>query len=349
MGSNEYFAFVFVFAFVSPLATRHSPLYLDMPHLCVIPAGIAQRRQLAEYISSYSQRGYSYASRVDAKAGASSSDVREVSWSSVLAASRSGGLFAEKQLFVIESAESLGEFPEELEQYLDSAAKADSVVVCVYAAEGKGGGAAKVFPQSALSKIEFAAKEEAVPPWKRKDWVIRLSKELGVSISYEAAALLAESIDEQEELRGELVKLADYSRPRQISLELVRQLSFDEGGSSMLKFLDGFSQGKAEDVISSLKYLKQDASPLPMITALSNRLRPALYITLYKDEQAALAALGVRDYAARMAKQALKIYGKPAIQKFMLELTRLSYMEKTNYAEGWVGFETALCLFLCYS
>ena len=169
---------------------------------------------------------------------------------------------------------------------------------------------------------------------------------MGVSIASDAAALLAESIDEQEELRGELVKLAEYSRPRQISLELVRQLSFDEGGSAMLKFLDGFSLGKAEDVISSLKHLKRDPSPLPMVAALSNRLRPALYITVFKDEQAALAALGVRDYAARMAKQALKIYGKDAIQKFMLELVRISFMEKTNNAEGWIGFESVLLMIL---
>jgi DNA polymerase-3 subunit delta len=316
-----------------------------MPHLCVIPAGIAQRRQLGEYISTYGRKGYSLSVRFDAKSHGSSEN-REISWNSVFAMSRSGGLFSEKQLFVVESAESLGEFPPELEQFLVSADEADSIVICVFASEGKGNSAAKSFSASALKIIEIAEKEEAIPPWKRRDWIIRLSKDLGVSISYDAAALLAESIDEQEELRGELAKLADYSRPNQISLELVRQLSLDEGGSAMLKFLDGFSLGKAEDVVSSLKYLKQDASPLPMITALSNRLRPALYITLFKDEQAALAALGVRDYAARMAKQALKIYGKAAIQKFMLELVRLSFIEKTNYAEGWAGFEAALLLLL---
>jgi DNA polymerase-3 subunit delta len=316
-----------------------------MPHLCVIPAGIAQRRQLGEYISYYNKLGYSLASRLDAKTGAyGSSDNREISWNSVIAMSRSGGLFAEKQLFVIESAENLGEYPQELEIFLLAAVEADSVVICVYANEGKG--SAKIFSTSAMSVIEFAAKEEAIPPWKRKDWIIRLSKELGVSIASEAAALLAESIEEQEELRGELKKLADYSRPSQISLELVKQLSFDEGGSALLKFLDGFSLGKADDVISCLKHLKKDVSPLPIITALSNRLRPALYITIFKDEQAALAALNVRDYAARMAKQALKIYGRVPIQKFMLELVRLSFMEKTNYAESWVGFETALLMLL---
>jgi DNA polymerase III delta subunit len=175
---------------------------------------------------------------------------------------------------------------------------------------------------------------------------MRFSKDLGVNITDDAAALLAESIDEQEELRGELLKLADYSRPHQISLELVKQLSFDEGGGAMLKFLDGFSLGKAGDVISSLRRLKHDASPLPLIAALSNRLRPALYITVFRNEQEALASLGVRDYAARMAKQALKIYGKTAVQKFMLELTRLSFMEKTNHAEGWPGFEAALLMML---
>ena len=318
-----------------------------MPHLCIIPAGVAQRRQLGEYISSYSKKGYSLSSRLDAKAGARSADNKEISWNSVFAMSRSGGLFAEKQLFVVESAENLGEFPPELEQFLDASSEADSVVICVFASEGKGISAAKIFPPTLSKKIEFAAKEEVVPPWKRKEWIIRLSKELGVTIDYEAAALLAESIDEQEELRGELAKLADYSRPQnKISLELVRQLSFDEGGSAMLKFLDGFSLGKTEDVISSLKYLKRDPSPLPMISALSNRLRPALYITVFKDEQAALSALAVRDYAARMAKQALKIYGKSALQRFMLELVRLSFMEKTNHAEGWVGFEAALLLLL---
>ena len=316
-----------------------------MPHLCVIPAGIAQRRQLREIVSSYSKSGYSLSSRLDAKTGARGADNKEISWSSVFAMGRSGGLFSDKQIFVIESAEDLGEFPQELEHFLDSA-DADSIVICVYANEVKGGSAAKKFTSSAQSKITFAEKEEVVPPWKKKDWVLRLSKEFGVSIANDAAALLAESIDEQEELRGELVKLADYSRPRQISLELVRQLSFDEGGSAMLKFLDGFSLGKAEEVISSLEHLKRDASPLPMITALSNRLRPALYITVFKDEQAALSALGVRDYAARMAKQALKVYGKDAIRKFMLELVRLSFIEKTNNAEGWVGFEAALLIIL---
>ena len=317
-----------------------------MPHLCIIPAGIAQRRQLKEFISSYSKGGYSLSSRIEAKTGARGADNKDISWSSVFAMSRSGGLFAEKQLFVIESAENLGEFPPELEQFIDASSDADSVVICVFANEGKGGSAAKIFPPSAQNKIEFAAKEEAVPPWKKKDWVIRLSNELGVSIASDAAALLAESIDEQEELRGELTKLAEYSRPRQISLELVKQLSFDEGGSAMLKFLDGFSLGKAEDVITSLKYLKRDPSPLPMISALSNRLRPALHITVFKDEQTALAALGVRDYAARMARQALKIYGKDAIRRFMLELVRLSFMEKTNNAEGWAGFEAALFMML---
>ena len=316
-----------------------------MPHLLVISAGVSQRRQLAEYISSYDKRGYALPMRFDAKTGKLPGN-NEISWNSVFAMSRSGGLFADKQLFVVESAENLGEFPSDLEQFLVSDPEADSVIICVFASEGRGGSTTKVFSAVAQKSIKFAAKDEAVPPWKRKDWIIRLSKDLGVSIANDAAALLAESIDEQEELRGELAKLADYSRPHQITLELARQLSFDEGGSATLKFLDGFSLGTVEDVVLSLKHLKQEASPLPMITALSNRLRPALYITLFKNEEEALAALGVRDYAARMSKQALKNYGKDAIQMFMLELARLSYFEKTNYALGWAGFETALLLLL---
>lgn len=305
-----------------------------MPHICVISAGAAQRRQLSEAVAALEKRGFPLVSKIEGKEGASS-------WVSTFAAGRSGGLFASKQLFVIESAEGLGEFPPELEQYLEPSGTADCVIICAFTAEHK-----KNFSADAVKKIGFVAKEEAVAPWKRKDWIIRVAKEQGFKIAGDAAALLSETVEEQEELRGELSKLAKFCSPGEITLETVQQLSFDEGAGVLLRFLDGFSRKKFADVMSSLEHLKREPSPLPALTALVNRLRPALYMSMFKNEAGALAAVGARDYAARMAKTALDSYGKNAVQKFILDMIRLSFLEKTNSAEGWIGFETAVILML---
>lgn len=304
-----------------------------MPHLCVIASGAAQRRQLADTAGAFEKRGFALTSKLEGKGG-------DVSWSALFAAGRSAGLFAAKQLFVIESAEGLGEFPQELEQFLEPAS-AECVIICVFGAEFK-----KVFSTDAVKKIGFLAKEETVAPWKRKEWITRLAKERGVQISADAASLLAETVEEQEELRGEIAKLSEFCKPGQITLEAVQAISFDEGAGALLRFLDGFSKRKTADVFSALVYLKRDPSPLPVLTALVNRLRPAVYISVFRDESKALAAAGARDYAARMAKSALEIYGNGEIQRFILQMIRLSFLEKTNSAEGWYGFESAVLLMM---
>lgn len=294
-----------------------------MPHVCVVHSGTAQRRQLSETVAALEKKGFALSSKIEAKGE------KNVSWASLFAASRSAGLFDAKQLMVIESAEGLGEFPAELEPFLDRLSETSSVVVCAFGAEIK-----KTFSPAATKKIGFVAKEENVAPWKRKDWIIRIANEQNIKIASDAAGLLAETVEDQEEIRGELAKLASFCAPKAITLDDVQNLSFDEGGRSLLKFLDGFSKRKVADVLASLEHLKRDPSPLPLLTALVNRVRPALY------------EAGASSYALGMAKQALAIYGKPAMQKFMLRMISLSITEKTNSAEGWAGFETAVILML---
>lgn len=80
------------------------------------------------------------------------------------------------------------------------------------------------------------------------------------------------------------------------------------------------------------------------LTAITNRLRPALMLSCFSDKNSdeALKAAGARDYAVRKAKSALKNFGENAIKIFMAKAARLSFLEKTNHPEGWQGFELIL-------
>ncbi len=57
----------------------------------------------------------------------------------------------------------------------------------------------------------------------------------------------------------------------------------------------------------------------------------------YSDD--VLKILGTKDYAKKKAQAALKNFGADKIKIFMAKAARLSYLEKTNIAESWNGFE----------
>jgi DNA polymerase III delta subunit len=241
---------------------------------------------------------------------------------------------------IVESAELLGAFPPTLNGYLEDDG-ADDIIAAVFSGDTK-----KIFAKESLGKIAFIRPDPSVSPWGRRDWLLGLARSRKVKLDAAAAALLAESLESQEELRSELEKLALYANGGTITVETVRNLSFDEGGNALLRFLDGVCQGRRGDVLTALKHLQSgEPSPLPLLTALYNRLRPALHIACAspKTEAKVLAAIGAtREYALRMARSALDRFGREGVKRFMLSLIRLSYLEKTSAGEGWIGFETAL-------
>lgn len=307
-----------------------------MPRLIAVEGHESQRRKLEELLSALSKKGYVLTGRTEATSASGG-------WSAIFGAARSGGLFDAKRTTVVESADLLGPFPASLADFLEED-NADDVIVAVFAGDSK-----KTFPKELASRIAFIRADESVPPWKRREWLMNLAHERGTKLDNAAAALLAESIESQEELRSELDKLTLYAGGTSVTIEAVRQLSFDEGGNALLRFLDGVCQARPQDVLNALQYLQAEPSPLPLLTALYNRLRPALYIACFSGrvESKALAAIGAtREYALRMARGALDAYGPEAVKTFMSGLIRLSYLEKTSFAEGWTGFEVALWRFL---
>ena len=302
--------------------------------LIVIEEHESQRRKLKELLEDLSKKGYALTGKMEAPP--------HNGWPEIVAASRSGGLFDDKRITIVEAAEQFEPFPTALAEYLEGE-EADAVLVAVFASDSK-----KVFAKEILKKITFIKADASVPPWSRKEWLMSLAREKSYKLEAAAAALLAESVESQEELRGELEKLALHAAGKPITVETVRQLSFDEGGNALLRFLDGVCQGRVDDVLNALRHLKSDPSPLPLLTALYNRLRPALYIACFSPEMEpkVLAATGAREYALRMARNAISRFGKNGVKHFMLDLIRLSYLEKTSFAEGWFGFETALWRFM---
>lgn len=300
-----------------------------MPHLIVIEGHEGQRRQLEETLTALTREDRQVSGKFDA-------DGTFPDWRALLERVGSRGLFAAREAVVAEGCEALGAFPDGLAGSLEGP-EADAVIVATF-----GGEARKVFSKEvlALKKVRFLKAEASVPPWKRKDWLLKLAQEKGWRLAPDAALLLGESIESTEELRSELAKLALYADGREIALADIRALSFDEGGRALLTFLDGVCAGNAQDVARALSRLSRDPL-LPVLTALCNRLRPALYIASFpgNEAQAAAAAGANREYAMRMARGALRLFGAEAVKDFMLRAVRLSFAEKTSAAQGWPGFE----------
>ena len=308
-----------------------------MSRLIVIEGHEGQRRQLAEQLAALSKKGFALAGKLEA--GTAFRD-----WKELFASTGARGLFDARTVTVAEGAEALGPFPDELASILEDGQEGDeaeSVVVATFAGDTR-----KIFSREtlALKRILFLKAEASVPPWKRKDWLLGLARERGCRLSPAAAALLGESLESQEELRSELDKLSFYASGREIGVDDVRALSFDEGAKALLQFLDGLCQARHDEVVRSLRHLRSDPSPLRLLAALGNRLRPALYLACFpEDEAAALRASGgPRDHAVKMSRLALGNFGAEAIKRFMLGAAGLSWREKTSAAGGWPDFELLL-------
>ena len=299
-----------------------------MPHITAIEYSEAQRRQLAELLEGLAKKGWPLSAKYDAQTFPS--------WQELFSTIIQPGLFAEREAVVVEMAEALGEFPETLASLLEDD-KADTQIILVFSTDTK--------TLKAITKSITVIKPEAqIPPWKRQGWLLDLAKSEKFKLSADAAQLLADSIESQEELRNEVLKLGLYAEGREITQSDVEALSFDEGGRAMMMFIDGICDNKPRDVARAIRFLRSD-SILPILAAITNRLRPALIMSCFPERQHTEALKAAdndpvkKKYAVGKSRSALKNYGAERIKRFMLGAIRLSFLEKTSRAEGWQGFE----------
>ena len=314
-----------------------------MPHIIAIEYSEAQPRQLAETLSQLTKLGRPLSAKYESEVFPS--------WADLFSTIMQPGLFAQQESFVVYAAENLGVFPEKLAHLIENPKPKsskpvkspnsdfpsdlpDCVLILVFSTPD-------TKPLKSIAKsITIITPPAEVPPWKRKEWLLELAKSQSLKLSTDAAVMLSS----QEELRSELLKLGAFAGKREISPADVEALSFDEGGRALMKFIDGVCDNKPRDVVRAIKFLKRD-SILPVLAAITNRLRPALLEAHFPDNLRSDALHAIdhdpikKKYAVGKAENALKNYGAECIKRFMLKAARLSFLEKTDRAEGWEGFE----------
>ena len=303
-----------------------------MPHVIAFEPSESQRRMLNDKINELNKNGWPLTGKHEAE--------KFGTWKILFENLLAPSLFAQRETIVIESADTLGIFPDILKNSLEDE-NADCILILVFTDDLR-------HVKNIRDKIEVIAPEKQIPQYKRAEWLISLANENNFKIRREAANLLVESIDSQEELRSELFKLALFCDGQEIKINDVRDLSFDEGGRAQLRLLDGICENNYVEVIKALKYLRE--MPLaPVLAAVCNRLRPAMTSAIFSsskfDRNLILKAAGLtaaKTYAMQKSERALKIFGREKIFDFMLKAVRLSYLEKTNNSEGWPGFELIL-------
>ena len=307
-----------------------------MPQVVIISAsGTSQRRLLSETIASFVARGFAVEGRSE-----------ELDWQALLSGLRTGGLFSQKRLLVVEEASRLGPFPAELLPFVEGEG-ASSVLLLV--CEGD----LRRTPGKALVARASVVRGEPVSPWggKRVAWAHRAAQEAGVDLDGGAASLLTEWIDDVEEIRAQLPKLALAAGEGPIDRETVEALCIDEGGKNLLRLLDGICRGRVVDVLAGLTGLSREPSILPVVTALHNRLRLALYQALLPppEARAILGALKARDYASRVAAEAARLYGADPLKDAVAGLIALNVAEKMGRGRGWNGLALLLLELLASS
>ena len=294
-----------------------------MPHLIAIEYSEAQRRQIGEKLRELAKNGWPLNGNYDAHTFET--------WPKLFENVITPGLFVEREAIVVENAETLGEFPDELAQFLEND-KADTVILLVFNTDAKN-------LKPVKDSITLIKPEPQIAPWDRPKWLMTLAKESKFTLASDAAQLLADSVDSQEELRSEINKLALYSEGREIKLEDVEILCFDEGGRAMNILLDNVCRENHDEVARALKYLRNTDSILPILSAMTNRLRIALMLSCFRNANEVVKLLGSRPYAVNLARTALKNFGADRIKTFIAKSIRLSFLEKTSRSEGWQGFE----------
>ena len=154
---------------------------------------------------------------------------------------------------------------------------------------------------------------------------------------------MKELFEDMGELASESEKVASFCsilRHREISASAVGDYCLSDGSRSLLKFLDALCAARGTDSMEALSELALHSDMTPLLSALHNRFRIAMYFALFPAERAVFSrALGARDYAARQAEAAAKKYGAGRLRDFVTGLIRMTSNERSGQSAGWYDLE----------
>ena len=295
-----------------------------MPHLrLLIASGTARKRLLDSAVDDLAKEGCGDLRRQDGG-----------DWHSLMTDNMGISLFGERGVVIVDDAAKLGPFPDSLAPLL-SPPDSGSVILLMCESETPA-----LIPKALMGKCS-ALKASEPSPWSRErdNMITDGARRNGLSIRRGAIMLIKELYEDSGEMASETEKLAVFCKMRgrgEITVQDVQSLCMSDGSRGMLKLLDGICRGAHTDVLRALDVLSRGSDLLPMLSAIHNRIRLALYIAAFPMEKEAFArALGARDYAARMAETAAGIYGRDKLVKFTAGLIRINYNEKSGLGSSW--------------
>jgi DNA polymerase III delta subunit len=292
-----------------------------MPALVLIaaPTG-AQPRLRSEALAQLKKEGYVLDRRLETAV-----------WSELFDEAITPGLFAERRVFEIDDGKSLGPLPSEYQNRIERSG-ADTIFLIL----------SEKTLQKELGpayKLAHIVGYEPAPYWpnQRVGWLQRLAREKGCAMDASAAGLLAEWIEDEEELRAEVDKLARAAEKKRITVQLVNELSVDEGGKAMLNLLDAVARGNVSEALKSLAELRENDELIPLLSAIHKRVRGACMMACLGDKAA--QALKLTNFQTRTARAMVSLYGGTLLSAWLAELIRLSWCERTGDGAGWEGLE----------
>lgn len=304
-----------------------------MPHIIALTgSGSAQRKLLADCLTELRGGGYDTSGRFAGE-----------SWQDLFDMSRTAGLFDELRAVVVESADSLGPLPEEFHPEVAGAGSGD-VFVLVFDQDPL-----KILPTQIMERISLR-KPRSIPYWvdSRIQWLERESSKRKIRITRGALHLLAECVEDPEEMSVELDKLGAASGGSLVGEDMVRALTVDEGGRQMLALLDGLCRGETGIVLEAISSLRRREEPLKIISALHKRMRVAMYLAMAGGNpgKEAETALEIKPYQGKIALEAAGKYPVPSIRRFVTGMVRESVLAKSGLSSGWDGIELEILRFL---
>ncbi|MCL2684290.1 MAG: hypothetical protein FWE55_03505 [Synergistaceae bacterium] len=294
-----------------------------MPHLHIISGtGAAVRRLLGEEKAKLENDGYEDVGSTEAG-----------DWVTLLSENSGRGLWSDKSAVIVEEAERLGPLPGRLAPMLEGPG-ADNVILLVCKPD------VSVVPKECAGCCTFS-RVSSPPPWsKERDEIIYSeAKKFGVGISRRSVSMLKEMFEDIGELAAEtgmIARVCSLRKTGEITAAHVEELCLSDGSRNMLKLLDGLCAGNCGDCMASLEDLSRRSEFQPLIAALHNRFRLAMYLAMFRGERAGVVrALGARDYAVRNAETAAKTYGAERLKKFVTGLVRITASDRAGRGADW--------------
>ena len=182
---------------------------------------------------------------------------------------------------------------------------------------------------------------------KLTDWIRSYAAGQGGEISYQAAALLAESVQEVPRMAAmevdKLLAYVNYARPVEVD-DVEMAAAFASGQGDYFTFMDAIAARNGRKAMDMLQKLLDEQDAVPLFFSLVSHFRLVLQAReIYehggKDETVA-KRLHIHPYRAKKTTMQARSLSLAALEQMYLRLQQLDLEIKTGRIDGELALET---------